>query len=68
MSSDDQGNRWNVLMLEDNEDDALLIINHLETHGCDVSWTRIETEPDLPKTHGRYPLGCGAVRLQHAAV
>ncbi|MAG65245.1 EAL domain-containing protein [Pseudomonas sp.] len=49
MSPDDQSNHWNVLMLEDNEDDALLIINHLETHGCDISWTRIETEPDLRK-------------------
>ena len=49
MSPDAQSNHWKVLMLEDNEDDALLIINHLETHGCDVNWTRIETEPDLRK-------------------
>ena len=49
MSPDAQSNHWKVLLLEDNEDDALLIINHLETHGCDVNWTRIETEPDLRK-------------------
>ena len=28
MSPDAQSNHWKVLMLEDNEDDALLIINH----------------------------------------
>lgn len=47
MSGEAQPNRWKVLMLEDNEDDALLIINHLETHGCEISWERIESEPDL---------------------
>ncbi|MEL0169414.1 MAG: EAL domain-containing protein [Pseudomonadaceae bacterium] len=47
MSQDAHGNNWKVLMLEDNEDDALLIINHLETHGCEIHWDRVETEPDL---------------------
>ncbi|WP_341708746.1 EAL domain-containing protein [Halopseudomonas sp.] len=47
MSEASQPNHWKVLMLEDNEDDALLIVNHLETHGCEISWERIETEHDL---------------------
>ena len=47
MAKDATGNSWKVLMLEDNEDDALLIVNHLETQGCEISWDRVETEKDL---------------------
>lgn len=47
MARDASGNSWKVLMLEDNEDDALLIVNHLETQGCEISWDRVETEKDL---------------------
>ncbi|OWL83987.1 PAS domain S-box-containing protein/diguanylate cyclase (GGDEF) domain-containing protein [Halopseudomonas aestusnigri] len=47
MARDASDNSWKVLMLEDNEDDALLIVNHLENQGCEINWDRVETEKDL---------------------
>ena len=35
--------QWQILILEDNEDDALLVINHLETQGWPIIWRRVDT-------------------------
>ncbi len=47
MGGDATGSRWKVLMLEDNEDDALLIVHHMQAHGIFLEWDRIESEPEL---------------------
>ena len=39
--------QWHILMLEDNEDDALLVIHHLETQGWSIKWQRVETQSSL---------------------
>ena len=38
-----------ALMVEDSEDDAFLLIRHLQRGGFQVDWRRIETEVDLTK-------------------
>ena len=32
-----------ILLVEDSEDDAELLVCHLEHHNCDVEWLRVET-------------------------
>ena len=47
MEQEEQQTQWQVLIVEDNEDDALLVVNHLENHGWTVAWDRVETEASL---------------------
>ena len=37
----------NILLLEDNADDAELLLMELKTHSFDVTWERVETEEDF---------------------
>lgn len=36
-----------ALVVEDVEDDALLLVDHLKKGGFDLSWQRVDTEPDM---------------------
>lgn len=38
-----------VLMIEDTEDDALLLVDHLQSSGLNLTWRRVENENSLVK-------------------
>jgi len=48
-------NRLRILIVEDSEDDAEMVLHWLRREGIEVVWTRVRTEPEMREALARQP-------------
>jgi len=55
-----------LLLLEDSEDDAILVIRELRRGGYDVNYDRVDSPGAMMAALGQKNLGCHLIRLFNA--